>query len=235
MKKLLNLGVIAFACVASLSFSGCDNTDDNLSLEKNGVLNTRISHVRWVLDGDTTESIINAAGCSFTNGAGQTLDAGSPAFNGKQMIGNDVVGEYYYFINDTSADFWNGGGNFNVPGSEDLSPFTYDMGSMTDFRIALPATVVKANGLSFNATTPSSFVAQKFDVTIQDKDMVRATKTFTDANINFSAAELSTLSTDPGDNCVILIEAISESPAEVNGISLKLRRSLFEQQSVDIQ
>lgn len=235
MKKLLNLGAIAFACMATLTFTACDNTDDELSLQKNGVLSTRITHVKWVLNGDTTESTINAAGCSFTNAAGQSLDAGTPTFNGKTMQPNDVVGEYYYFLGDTAANFWNGGGNFNVPGSEDLPAFTYDMGAHSDFRIAMPTTVVKANGVSFTATTPSSFVAKKFDVTIQDKNSVRATKTFTSNNISFSAAELSALSTDAGDNCMIYMEAISETPAEGNGISLKLQRAIFEQQSVDIQ
>lgn len=244
MKKLFNPSRIITFCATliglgaiGISLEGCKKETKNLLVENQGFLSNKVHYYQHIYNNgaDTTNSLMSGAGASFIDANGNTLSAGTVSINGTTMENTDVMGQYNYGLSNQTEDFFSSGSVFAISGSDQIKSFSHDAGALVPFRMTLPYTMVKANGISFTVNIPSSFSYSEIRVTIGDKDDNRVFETFHNPNISIPAAAFSGLSTVDGENSYILVEVARKQTIDINGEEVNFTQSVLEQHPIDIQ
>jgi hypothetical protein len=244
MKKLFNPSRIITFCAAfitlgtvGISLEGCKKETKSLLVQNQGFLSCKVHYYQHIYNNgtDTTNSLMAGAGASFIDANGNTLSAGSVSINGTTMENTDVLGQYNYGLSNQAEDFFSGGSVFAITGSDQIKSFSHDAGALVPFRMTLPYTMVKANGISFTVNIPSTFSYSEIRVTIGDKDDNRVYETFNTNNINIPAAAFSGLSTIDGENSYILVEVVRKQTVDINGEEVNFIQSVLEQHPIDLQ
>jgi hypothetical protein len=241
MKKLFNLSRISFGFallgigVGIIFLSGCKDDKKNLIVESKGYLSSKIHYYQHYFGTDTANNVMVGAGCTFIDAVGTTINVGGVSLNQVALDFGDVTGEYYYGLSNQDQGFFNTNSSWYVSGSDKVKGFTYDNGAIPSFRMDLPYSLVKANGISFSVSIPSSFSYSEVIVTIGDKDDNRVSQKFTTNNISISAASFNSLSTIDSENSYIMVEVLSKKVAEINKQEVVFTSSVIEQHPIDIQ
>jgi hypothetical protein len=241
MKKLFNPSrIISFGSallvigLGVVFLPGCKPDKKNLVVESKGFLSAKIHYYQHFFGTDTANNVMVGAGCTFIDVAGTTINVGGVSLNQMPLDVSDVVGEYYYGLSNQAENFFNTTTSWYISGSEKVKGFTYDNGHITPFRMDLPYSLVKANGINFSINIPPSFSYTEVIVTIGDKDDNRISRTFTDGNISISPATFNNLSIIDG-NSYIMVEVLSKKVELVNKQEVTFSSSVIEQHPIDIQ
>lgn len=243
MKRLFNpshilpVSIILLSLGSTIGFTGCKKETKSLLVRNQGFLSCKVHYYQHIYNNgaDTSNNLMAGAGASFIDAGGTTLSAGSVSINEMPMENTDVIGQYNYGLSNQAADFFSGGTKWSVSGSDQIKGFSHDGGALVPFRMTLPYTMVKANGLSFTVDIPSTFDYSEIRVTIGDKDDIRVSRSFTGNTIDIPAAAFSDLSIVDGENSYILVEVLRKQTLTINKEEVNLLYSVLEQHPFDIQ
>lgn len=232
--RMLPLCIVLITAGSSIYFSGCKKETKDLTVKSQGFLTCKVHYVQHFYGPDTSNTLMSGAGASFIDENGNTIPAGTVNVNETTLENTDVLGQYNYGLSNQDEQFFSGSSNWSVSGSDQLKGFSQDGGALVPFRMTLPYTMLKANGISFTVDIPSTFSYSEVRVTIGDKDDVRVYESFDDGNIFLPASAFNNLSTVDG-NSYILVEVVTKQTKEINKQEVNFVYSVVEQHPLDIQ
>lgn len=232
--RILSLCMVLLATGSSIYFSGCKKEEKDLTVKSQGFLSCKVHYAQHFYGLDTVNTLMAGAGASFIDSKGNTIPAGTLSLNESQLENTDVLGQYNYGLSNQDENFFSSATNWAVSGSDQLKGFGRDGGALIPFRMTMPYTMQKANGISFTVDIPASFSYSEVRVTIGDKDDVRVTESFDNGNISFPSSAFNNLSTTDG-NSYIMVEVIRKQTMEINEQEVNFSYSVIEQHPLDIQ
>lgn len=232
--QILSFCIVLLATGSSIYFSGCKKEKKDLTIKSQGFLTCKVHYAQHFYGTDTSNTLMAGAGASFIDANGNTIPAGTVSVNDVTMENTDVLGQYNYGLSNQDETFFSNASNWSVSGSDQLKGFGQNAGALIPFRMTLPYTMLKANGISFTVDIPSTFSYSEVRVTIGDKDDNRVYESFDNGNISFPASAFNNLSTVDG-NSYIMVEVLRKQTMEINKQEVNFTHSVIEQHPLDIQ
>lgn len=222
------------AAGTSIYFSGCKKEKKDLTVKSQGFLTCKVHYAQHFYGPDTVNSLMAGAGASFIDANGNTIPAGTVSVNESTLENTDVLGQYNYGLSNQEESFFSTSTNWAISGSDQMKGFGQDGGALVPFRMTLPYTMLKTNGISFTVDIPSTFSYSEVRVTIGDKDDNRVSESFDNGNISFPASAFNNLSAIDG-NSYIMVEVLRKQTMEINKQEVNFAYSVIEEHPLDIQ